>query len=143
MLGSDVRKRRGHYKNMYLIGATGADGLAYQLVGIQKRPEDLDKCACKPEDFLRLLDTWQVLHPDLSSFEEAIYNYGAFVSLASSNMSCFLNLRDSYIEVARVRWALQQLFSALELRLSSCVFDEVAPKLLRKKASISAMFRRK
>lgn len=145
MNGFDTRKRRAHYKNMYLIGATGADGLAYQLVGISGRPEDLDKCGSRPEDFLQLLDTWQVLNPEQFSAEEAISNYSSFISLTNSRMACFLNYQDSYIEVAKVRWALQQLFSALELRLSSCVLDDLSAyrKRRRKKRSVSHMFRRK
>ena len=45
--------------------------------------------------------------------------------LSILRMSCLLGFSNDYIEVAKVRWLLQTLYSALELKLSNCVFQNV------------------
>lgn len=143
LYGTDRRKLLGNYRHMNIIGSNGADAASYHL-GAITRPEDLDKCASRPEDFLQALDTWQVLNPKQFSAEDAIYNYSSFVRLTSSRMACLLNLQDSYIEIAKVQWALQQMFSALELQLVSCVLDDLRVyRSIRKRRSVSETFRRK
>ena len=88
-------------------------------------PSDLISCKSGPQDFLLKVDQYGVLQPDQADSQQvAFLNLLEFVALTQSDMACLLRFSGDFIEVARVKWLLDRVFSALQLRLSNCVeFD--------------------
>ena len=118
---------------MNTVGGNGADGssLFLQSQTGNAHPEDVDSCASDPNHFLDLLDKYQVLNPEQSdSAQNAYLNLRIFTQVTPSLMNCLLQFSSDLIEIARIRWALLNFFTALELKLSSCVFtNEKIPRL--------------
>ena len=54
-------------------------------------------------------------------FNDALSNLLIFEQLTFAEMACLLNFSEEFIEVARITWSLQNLFAALELKLTQCI----------------------
>ena len=109
------------YSGIHQYGAAGAS----LFLGLT-HPSILDSCTALPEHFLQKIDQWQILEPNLSASPiEAFINLNSFAAISQSEMSCLLGFSNDYIEVAKIGWLLQTLYSALELKLSNCVFQNV------------------
>ena len=112
---------------MNTIHGNGADGtsliMSSQIGAGLNFPEELDKCASSPQQFLELIDKWKILNLEDTSFDEAYLNLQIFTQIAPTSMFCLLRFSDDFIEIARIKWSLQNLFTALELRLNFCIKD--------------------
>ena len=115
--GNDTSGIIGHFNIYNNVGSN----LPPQY--IENYPEDVDKCATHPGDFQYFLNQFQVLNPALTSTpQEASINLQLLAKILPSRMNCLLKFSDDYKEVAKIKWALSNFFTALELRLITCVF---------------------
>ena len=137
LYGNDTGGISGLHGHMNTVGGNGADGSSMFLQSQtgNAHPEDLDSCASDPNNFLDLLDKYQVLNPELSAgAQNAHLNLRIFTQVTPSLMNCLLQFSSELIEIARIRWALLNFFTALELKLSSCFFvNEKFPRLKHRK----------
>ena len=138
LYGNDTSGISGLHGHFNTVGGNGADStsLFLQSQTGNAHPEDVDNCPVSdPKHFLDLLDKYQVLNPEKSaSAQNAHLNLKIFTQVTPSLMNCLLQFSSELIEIARIRWALLNFFTALELKLSSCVFvNENFPRLKHRK----------
>ena len=138
LYGNDTSGISGLHGHFNTVGGNGADStsLFLQSQTGNAHPEDVDNCPVSdPKHFLDLLDKYQVLNPEKSaSAQNAHLNLRIFTQVTPSLMNCLLQFSSELIEIARIRWALLNFFTALELKLSSCVFvNENFPRLKHRK----------
>lgn len=133
LYGSDTSGMSGIHGYGSSLGNGGAGTSLF--LGLT-HPSILNSCKALPEHFLQKIDQWQILEPNsFASPIEAFINLNSFAAISQSEMSCLLGFSNDYIEVAKVRWLLQTLYSALELKLSNCVFQNVQKQRILKRQS--------